>query len=377
MSMDAQTFSRNLKKILGLPEREKHTQAERFAPRILSQTGSVVIGGADEFVAPIEVPEEEPLPEPDTWILPDFCNLYLPDDESGQCYCLRAHNDEPYPCPEYTKSISHTRDDWVNQVEQYIAATFRYRYRKNDDTLLDVGYQGGRLRVVGWSAIVAHIDRFAESVGHKGFDTTLVKSLMQNMRDFKPVIPQMENSDGFVAGFLESDQGSKQGAEGAEHWRYGHQHEWTFSVSWFGLTFKLRRYDDDFLLAESADFDLQFEVVDVPRLPSIVNLEPPIVPECIALRVANTGFYAACANDKRLPEKFKKQAHHNLSMLDEYGNTVLLSSTSDWGMTVIYRGWLITLDRDFVPTDAVRYGTAQPVSENPVDDGTVEIKDVE
>lgn len=366
MRMDAQTFSDNLKKILGLPERKKQTAPEQFAPRILSQTGSVTLGGADGLLATPEPTEQPETPtEPDTWALPDFCRLFLPDDESGQCYCLRGHREERYPCPVYYRAVNYTRDDWVNQVEKYVTATISYSF-SNKSGLVE---HFNRSRVVGWSEIVKHVNQFKELANNDDFNRAAekVKKLMPDMRNAKAIIPQMENSDGFVAGFLEEDRFFFEEHEGEPVYNKTsndgriiesfYPYEWLGRVGYFDVEFSSKRHELGNLglsVVEEGRFYLRFELVDVPRLPRQVKLEPPIVPECIALRVTNTGFYATCSIDHRLPEKFKTEKPRTLSMVDENSNTVSMVVNSDWGITVQYLGWSITLNADFVPVDAFK-----------------------
>lgn len=256
----------------------------------------------------------------------------------------------------------------MNRVEEYIAARIYYKYWEDNEIKLFFGSADGPAaassvgHVVGWSAIIAHVDAFAAKASHADFGklANRLKELMSDMRNFKPVRASMENSDRFVAGFLDSENIEVEGNGGAYNSFRGYEIEWSGYARLFTLLFKYKERDfSTGKWRKEAEFILNFSVVDIPRLPTMVELDPPIVPDCIALIIGKTGFLAACQIDRRLPEMFKRErGHRSLTMSDEFGNQVAMTAMPDGGMVISYRNWTIGLDFAFVPTYANKASVA-------------------
>lgn len=105
-------FVRNLKKILGLPEKNGLPPKPPHSPRILANVGRYVY----DLSKRIPEKEESDAVSSQPWTMPPLCDLYFPNDPKKQCLCIyfrQADLPDNFCQKEILALVNEHFDDYV------------------------------------------------------------------------------------------------------------------------------------------------------------------------------------------------------------------------------------------------------------------------
>lgn len=372
-------FAEDLKKILGLPEKNKQPEKQPDQPRILANTGRFVYSHSSAAPA-AAAPADNP---PPNWVMPPLCDLYAPNDPNKQCICLYFQEKDLPECDAeliklatesassyYSRQIGfYIYKAWGNRHESYESKKGTWSQRVLSSTTFDKPYfyvqMPEHLRqqaITELNTLSAEQWRVKWGSGGWAYESKAhVVGLSQLRAEFEKVAPFLNSSVAEkTRNALNADNFSFwQDKNGATRMRFTKPevfvNQYISARNKFSASVGNNAAGEFSGNVETANYAPNqaagvgnvgyFQFAAAPTNIDVQNTQKWLdkLSRCVSLIATPIGFQAACPTDPRIPPLIKGKWFSSVALLTSDDEPIRLSRFSR-GWAVSYRGFTTVFD---------------------------------